>query len=127
MGFIKKVQKVVSKVDPLGGAMIKQDMKNVSEISGAADKQRQKEEAERQAYKNAQAEQVALVQTAKAAADNQIMLQERAAAEDAAKEVAAKDTDVADVRLSDSQKNSTTATAKRRVQFGRNYAGGVSI
>jgi hypothetical protein len=73
-------------------------------------------------------QQAALSASAKAAADAQGQIAARAAVEAKASEAASQPLDSADVQLDASPTESVAATrAKRKVSYGRNYAGGVSI
>jgi hypothetical protein len=77
----------------------------------------------------ADAQQAQLMQSAKAAADQQAQMAARNAAEDKAKDAASAPLATADVQLDVAASESATATRRnRKAAYGRNYtSGGVSI
>lgn len=108
MGFIRKISGVQAQID-------------ATNKNAAA-----QEDATRQA---ASQQQQALMDSARAAADQQANAAARMAVERKASDIASAPLESADVQLDQNSPDSVTATrAKRKAAFGRNYASsGVSI
>lgn len=94
------------------------------QIDAAAKNADAQEKATREA---AAAQQRALLDSAKAAADNQAQIAARAAAEAAASDAVSQPLATADVQLSSSTEDTATKRRTRRASFGRNYSSGVNL
>lgn len=114
MGFVRKITGADAQI------------KNARREAEAAEKNNEITAAANKQAADAQAQQ--MIQSSRAAADTQAMLQARTAAEDKARTVASQPLATANVQLDGDPGESSAATrSKRRAQFGRNYSSGVSI